>query len=75
MAVFVAVTYVTVPVTDAPPEVATATANVPGATIEAELIDMLNVAVIFWLIGTLVAEFRGTVEITVGIAPVVNVHT
>ena len=73
--VFVAATYVTVPGTAAPPTPATATENVPGATIVAEFMAWLKIAVIFWFMGTVVAPFRGFVEITVGIVPVVKLHT
>jgi hypothetical protein len=33
-----------------------------------------GVAVIFWLMGTLMAPFRGFVDATVGIVPVVKLH-
>jgi len=72
--VLVAATYVTVPDTAAPPTPATATVNVPGAITVAEFMASLNVAVIFWFIGTLITPFRGFVEITVGL-PVVKVQT
>jgi len=44
-----------------------------------ESIDLLKAAVIFWLIGTVVAVFAGFVELTVGdvvsgVEPVVKVH-
>src|SRR3989442_10991202 len=44
-----------------------------------ESIDLLKAAVIFWLIGTVVAVFAGFVELTVGdvvsgVVPVVKVH-
>lgn len=74
VAVFVAATYVTVPGTAAPP-VVTARVNVAAAVIVPEFMASLNVAVIFWFMGTLVAPFRGFVEITDGIVPVVKVHT
>src|ERR1019366_8268795 len=75
VAVLVAATYVTVPGTAAPPTPATATVNVPGAITVAEFMASLKVAVIFWLINALIGPFRGFVEITVGIVPVVKLHT
>ena len=74
VAVLVAATYVTVPGTAAPP-VATARVNVPAAVTVPEFIASLKVAVTFWFIATLVAPFRGFVEMTDGIVPVVKVHT
>jgi len=73
VAVLVAATYVTVPGTAAPP-VVTARVNVAAVTV-VEFMASLKVAVIFWFIGTLVAPFRGFVEITDGTVPVVKVHT
>jgi hypothetical protein len=35
----------------------------------------LKVAVIFWFMGTVMAPFAGFVAVTLGIVPVVNVHT
>jgi len=65
---------VTVPGTAAPPDV-TARENVPVAVTVAEFIGSLNVAMIFWFMGTVVAALAGLVEITVGIVPVVKVQT
>jgi hypothetical protein len=47
---------------------------VPGAVTVAALMASLKMAVIFWLIGTLIVPFRGFVETTVGIVAVVKVH-
>ena len=63
------------PGTAAPPTPATDTVNVPGAVIVAEFMASLKVALIGWPTSTLTAPFAGTVEVTVGIVPVVNVHT
>jgi hypothetical protein len=72
--VFVLATYVTVPGTAAPPAPAADTANVPAAVTVVAFIASLNVAVIFWLMGTLMAPFKGFVEVTVGIVPVVKLQ-
>ena len=49
--------------------------NVPAAVIVAGFMASLKVAVIFWFMGTFMAPFAGFVAITVGIVPVVNIHT
>jgi hypothetical protein len=64
-----------VPGTAAPPApAAAATVNVPAAVTVAAFIASLNVAVIFWLMGTLMAPFKGFVDATVGIVPLVKLQ-
>ena len=75
VAVFVAATYVTDPATTAPPTPATANVNVPGAITVTGFIAWLNVAAIFWFVGTTTAPFSGFIETTAGIVPVVKVQT
>src|ERR1700674_4737369 len=59
----------------AAPPPATANVKVPTAVIVDPVIGALKVALIFWLRGTLVAPFAGTVEVTAGVDVVVKVHT
>lgn len=74
MAVLVAASYVTVPVSTAPPAVA-ATVNVSGAVMLDAAIGVLKVAAICWLRGTPVAPLAGPTEVTVGGGAVVKVNT
>lgn len=74
MTVLLAATKVAVPGTSAPP-VVTISEKTPVAVTVAGFIASLNVAVILRLMGTLIAPLTGLVEITVGIVPVVKLHT
>jgi hypothetical protein len=74
MTVLLAATKVAVPGTSAPP-VVTISEKTPAAVTVAGFIASLNVVVILRLIGTLIAPLTGLVEITVGIVPVVKLHT
>jgi len=73
IAVLLAATYVTVPVTAVAPG-GPVNVNV-AVVIVAAFIGSLKVVEIAWFSGTPVAPFAGTVEVTVGMAPVVNLQT
>ncbi len=74
MTVLLTVTKVAVPGTTAPP-VVTVSENTPAAVTVAGFMASLNVAVILRLMGTLIAPLTGLVEMTVGMVPVVKLHT
>jgi hypothetical protein len=72
IAVLLAATYVTAPPTAVPP--GPVTVNV-AVVMVVGFIGSLKAAEIAWFSGTPVARFTGIVEVTVGMAPVVNVQT
>src|ERR1700730_17748868 len=74
MTVLLAVTKVAVPGTSAPP-VVTLSENTPAAVTVAGFMASLKVAVILRLMGILIAALTGFVEMTVGMVPVVKLHT
>src|ERR1700720_1996994 len=74
MTVLLAATNVAVPGATAPP-VVTVSENTPAAVTVVGFMASLNVAVIFRLMGILIAALTGLVEITVGAVPVVKLHT
>src|ERR1700730_15462398 len=74
MTVLLAVTKVAVPGTT-PPPVVTVSENTPAAVTVAGFMASLNIAAILRLMGILIAPLTGFVEMTLGMVPVVKLHT